>query len=378
MVMFKMKRTVILLFTFVCIFFIYPNCTAFANDNDRIEDIAGADEILSVIPDEAREYMSITGIDDFDGGVVDDIQGDRFISSLIKVAQDVMEDERLPISMLIGIILLCALASTLKNSLVASEQLFDIVAVLCVSVCVASPIASLIDQGTTTITDASSFMKIYIPIMAGLMVSSGQTVSAGSYYTLMMTASQLCSLLFTKVILPAINIFYGVSIASSISPQLNLSSICNMLYKGVKWFLGFSMSIFASLFTIQGIIGTYSDSVSSRAMKFAVKSFVPVVGGALSDVYLSVVNSVKMLKSGVGVVAIIAAIFIFVPILFKCLLWLFMLNLCNVGAEIFNLRAVCVLFSVSSKVLSCFVAVIFSIMSMFVISTAIILLVGVQ
>ena len=73
-----------------------------------------------------------------------------------------------------------------------------------------------------------------------------------------------------------------------------------MFYKAVKWVLSIVMTIFVSLLTIQNLIGVAADNAGTKAVKFAVSNFIPVVGGALSDAYTTVQSCVKVLKSGVG------------------------------------------------------------------------------
>lgn len=93
---------------------------------------------------------------------------------------------------------------------------------------------------------------------------------------------------FGKFISPLLNIFLGVSVMSSISPRMRLSSLCDMLYKICKWTMTFCMSVFVSVLTFQSVITTRADGAGGRALKFAVSSFVPVVGGALGESLASV------------------------------------------------------------------------------------------
>lgn len=375
-----MKRTIILIIAFTMLFSIYT-ITANAEEDDiynRQREASGADSIYNALPDETRNYLDNIGLDGVLDGKSGSINSDNFFSSLLSVASDAFKSEGIPVLTLFGIILLCALANGMKTSLSQGSMIIDIAGTLCICSAIAVPIAGLIDECGDIITASANFMTIYLPVMAGLMISSGQGISASSYYTLMMAASQGASQICSRIILPLINIFFGISIVSSISPQISLSGICNLFHKSIKWILGFIMSVFASLLTIQTIIGSCSDTVTSKAVRFAVRSFVPVVGGALSDAYTTMQSCVKLLKSGVGIVAMIGTAFIYLPIFFKCLFWLAVLNICSSFSEIFELKTECTLFSSCSKALSSLIAVILSAMALFVISTAIILVVGVQ
>ena len=62
-----------------------------------------------------------------------------------------------------------------------------------------------------------------------------------------------------------------------------MNGLCELIAKAVKWILGFCMTLFTGLLTVHSLVTASADSAASRAVKFAVSSFVPVVGGALGE-----------------------------------------------------------------------------------------------
>lgn len=130
---------------------------------------------------------------------------------------------------------------------------------------------------------------------------------------------------------------------------MKLSSLCDMLYKVCKWTMTFCMSVFVSVLTFQSVILTRADGAGGRALKFAVSSFVPVVGGALGESLASVRGGLKLLKSGSGVFMIFGIAFMFLPVLIRCLLWIFSLNISASIGDILGTDGVCKLLRSASK-----------------------------
>ena len=381
-----MKRTIILLFAAIILIVIFPASAhsygeqdAAVPDNRVYENekaVSNAESVYDSLPESVKDIFESLQINGVNQNEINALDFGNFTGVFMDMVKDAFSEEYISGGIVIGIILLCAMVNCFKSPQGGNAEIFDIAAVMCFCAGMVVPISNLIETGSQIISDTTSFMTVYIPVMAGLMISSGQAVSGGAYYALMMSAAQICSFLCSKVIIPAVNIFFALSIVSEISPQMDSKRLCDALNKAIKWVLGFAMSIFASLFTLQGVAGNYSDNLSTKAVKFAVRSFVPVVGNALSDVYSTVTASVKLLKSGVGVVAVLGTGFIFLPVLLKCFVWMLILTIGGICAGLFDLKPICGIIDVCSKTLSCFAAVLLSVMALFIISTAMVLIFG--
>ena len=91
-------------------------------------------------------------------------------------------------------------------------------------------------------------------------------------------------------------------------------------------------SIFMSFVTVQGITGATLDSVAVGTAKFALSSYIPILGGYLSDGFDLVLASCVLIKNSIGLsVLIILICLILVPLLE---IIIFMLGLKAVAAII--------------------------------------------
>ena len=72
-------------------------------------------------------------------------------------------------------------------------------------------------------------------------------------------------------------------------------------------------------------------------MKFSLSSFVPVVGGLLSEAYSTVVGCSGLLRSTVGCFGMLATVLIILPPLLTCILWSVSLSAAGSAATLFGL-----------------------------------------
>jgi stage III sporulation protein AE len=69
--------------------------------------------------------------------------------------------------------------------------------------------------------------------------------------------------------------------------------------------VGFVFTIFAGVLTIQGISAGKYDTISLKATRFAMKSYIPIIGGYLSDGLDYALLSGLIIKNAIGVAGLI-------------------------------------------------------------------------
>lgn len=351
---------------------------ASVNAQDISDLEKSVDELMNSLSDEVRDDMSAIGADTTD---LQALSGVSFESIMNLILNKLSSSSKTPLtasSAVIAILLINALLDSYKDTLrmTSMKEVLSVVSTLCITSTLVLPIIELISDSTATITDASNFMLIYIPIMVAILTFSGQAVTGASYYSLMVLACQGVSQISTKFISPLLNVYLGFCVSSSITDRVNMKSFCMMLSKVIKWLISFTMTVFSALMTIRGMITTAYDSVTARAVRFTMSSFIPVVGAALAESYKTIQGSINLLRTGAGVFVILAICVVFLPSVLRCLMWLFSINLCKSVGEIIGVTTPLDLLSSVSSVISTIFAIIICIMSVFVISTALLITLG--
>ena len=383
-----MKKFVLLLFLlfFVCILPVSAEETEGEDTsssswqdyyNQQLEK-SGASDLKDELPNDTQKMLENAGIYEADWQSLANLNPQNLFGTIFGVAKEKSPAPFTAIAQILAVILLCALIDGLKLSFSEGPlgSIMGMVGTLCICIILVSPIVACISGTASVIQGAATFLLCYVPVIAGIMIAGGQTVSAGSYHLMMMGAGEIISQIASRFLVPLLNVFLSLSIVSSISTKLNLKGICEMFYKIVKWVLGLSMTIFVSLMTIQSLVGTAADGTGNKAAKFLISSFVPVVGGALGEAFSTVQGCVKLLKSGVGAFGILAAAFIFLPTIIECLLWQLTVQISAGISDIFELKQISDLLRAAGKVLSMMLSIILCCVTILIVSTVIVLVIG--
>lgn len=340
--------------------------------------LSGAEDMLDGLPEQTKKILIEMGITSPDYDTVTNFSVNNVFEQIIALVGTNSGTPLGGMAVCLGIMLLCSLTEGFRVTIGEKSigAVSTAVGTLCVCTAIIVPLCSTISSTVEILNGASGFLLMYIPIMSGLIVASGKEVSGASYYAMMMGAGEVISQLSSKIIAPLMNIFLALSVTSSLSPRMKLNSLCSSVYNIAKWILTFSMSIFVTMLSLQTFVTSSMDNVSHKALRFAISSFVPVVGSALGEALTAFSGSVELLKSGAGVFVIIASAFVFLPVLIECVVWQFSLFFLSSASDIFGLSQMTGVFKTISKVVSMIIAVILCTMTIFILSTVIILLVG--
>ena len=339
---------------------------------------SGANDLPNYLPDDTKSQLDQMGVSGVDWNSIQSIQPNSVFSQILKMLGEGVQAPMKALLSLLGIMMLCALLNSMKINLGEKNMggIMNLIGTLCICMVVITPIVQSIVKLTGVIQGASTFMLACIPVLVGIMIANGQTVTASSYNLLMLGTTNSISFLSAHFLAPCMNSFLGFSVVSAISPTLRLSTLCNTISKIVKWVLGFCMSVFTGLLTIQSLLGGSVDVTTNRTLRFVVSSFVPVVGSALGEALSTVQGCIKVLKGGVGAFGVLAVVFMFLPILIECLLWQMTLTVCAGIGDVFDLKEITSILNAASKVMSMMLAILLCTMAMMTISTVVVLMMG--
>ncbi len=345
---------------------------------DVLQESLNLSSLYDKLPQSAKGTLSDMGITDIGSNTLENVTVSTITNSILSAVKEQSAGVLKSFCMIVAVILIYALFDGFSHSVTGDtlREVLSVVCALCLACALVVPATEVIDTATAVISSATDFMLAFLPIMTAVLVSCGKSLSSSGYYAIMVVVAQGISQLCDKVITPFLNVFLGVSLCGTIVPQVNLSGITAFFSKTVKWLLSFSFTIFSALLTFKTLIATSIDSVSTRAVRYTVSSFIPVVGTALAEAYKTVQGSLNILKNGMGVFVIFAVSAVFLPVIIRLLLWLFSVNLCKTFAQMINLSLPVQMLSGVSTVLSVLFAVIICIMALYIISTALIITVG--
>lgn len=379
-------------FIFLMVFFItilLSSFTVYADIEDATEyttegiynsqyEQSGADALLRELTPEVKKQLKDIGVTSPSWQELNSMSFFDIFGSIMNTIQQQSVTPLNCVVKIMGVVMLVALINSVKSSLGSSSltAVLNSVATLTVSIILIQPVCQTIEYSTTIIKLSADFMLIFIPVMTGIMLTMGQSLQAAGSYTMVMGAGTAVSQISNNILVPLLNTFLGISVVSGISQRVNLNGFCELTNKVLKWVLTFTMSVFTAILTMQSIISSSADSAGVKATRFAISSFVPLVGGALSEAYQTVRGCMGMLKSGVGVFAILATGTIYLPAIISCLLWLAAINIAIALAGVFDMGDIIKLLKSVTTVINSLIAILLCCMIIFIVSSAIMLMAG--
>lgn len=243
------------------------------------------------------------------------------------------------VGMLIALILFCALFSSF-DGVVGSLPLrrtYQGVAVLAAGTAVLVPLFSLFSRVWETVQQVTVFLTAYVPVYGAILLTGGKGVSAVSYQTTLLTAVQLLVWLVRGVVFPVLLVSLALGCTGSVSDGFCLDRLSGVFHRAILWMLGLFSTLFSGLLSLQQMVASAGDTLSGRVVKFSLSSFVPVVGGVLSEAYNTVVGCSGLLRSTVGAFGLLSVVLVVLPPLLSCLCWNVGLHLAGGTAALFGL-----------------------------------------
>lgn len=371
-----MRRKVVVFIVTLIVLLINSCISTYAQDISELEK--SVDDLKSSLSKEVQEDLDSLGASASDISSMSEISFDSVMSLIFSKLSNESKGPLSSSAIVIAVLIITALMDSYKDALKQSSmnEVINVVSTLCITTAIVLPVIDLISDCIATVTDAADFMLLYVPIMVAIVTFSGNPVSGASYYSFMVLACQGVSQISTKLISPLLNIYLGFTVSSSLTDRVNLRGFCNMFSKVIKWLIAFLMTVFSALMTIRGMITTAYDSVTARAVRFTMSSFVPIVGAALSESYKTIQGSINLLRTGAGVFVIIAICVVFLPVVMRSLVWLLSINFCKSIGEVLGVTTPINMLDTVSSVISTVFAITVCVMAVFVISTALLITLG--
>lgn len=236
------------------------------------------------------------------------------------------------------IIVLSAIYAVLSNLQSAFEN--DAVGKLAYAVCylviITITIKSFmiaINLGQETIDTMVLFMQALLPILLAILIAMGGITTSAFFHPVLLGSIGFIGTIIKSVILPLILFSSVLAIVNNLSSKVQVTKLASLLKQSAVVILGFVLTAFVGIISIQGITASTVDGITMRTAKFAVDKFIPIVGGFLSDAMDTVIGYSMLLKNGVGMIGLIAIFIICLVPMVKIIALIAIYKICSAIVE---------------------------------------------
>lgn len=189
---------------------------------------------------------------------------------------------------------------------------------------------TIISITKNTISDIVNFMKLLIPLLITLMITTGEITFANMVQPILILMMNLIGELVDRFIIPLVMVSMILGIVSNFSKEITVDKLSKFTKKSCIWILGILLTIFVGILSLEGTLGKSVDNLTAKTAKAVVSDFIPVFGKILGDTAETIIGCSKVLKNSVGIIGVIVILgIVLVPIIKIAILWLsFKLTAC--------------------------------------------------
>ena len=151
------------------------------------------------------------------------------------------------------------------------------------------------------------FMQSLLPILITLLLSVGGITSSSLFQPIVYTSVTAISTFIKTIVIPLVIFSSILSIISNISEKIRITKLASLIRGIAIALLGIVLTAFTGVISVQGLAASSLDGVMAKSAKFAVDSFIPIIGDFLSEAFDTVISCSLLIKNGIS----IAGLFLF-------------------------------------------------------------------
>lgn len=320
-----MKKTLIV----ICTLLVVLSQNTFANEINNyiekqqqainIDELKNAvDKMISSESEQIVSQLSVTQlIKDISSGNASFNIGDILNRAIKYFFKEVYLNLSIIIKIIV-LVLLCALLQNLQSSF-GKEGVGEIAFYSCyilIATLLIKNFLIVLNMGKEVIENMVIFMQAFVPTIFTLLITTGNITTSTILQPSIIFSIQVMSTLIKNLILPLILFYIVLAIINNISNKVQISKLADLIKNTGLWLMGIFLTIFIAILTIQSTVSSMADGIGTKTAKFAVSTFIPIVGKILSDAVDTVVGYSILLKNSISVVGMIVIVFIcLVPVI---------------------------------------------------------------
>lgn len=276
---------------------------------------------------------------------------------------------------IIVIAIICGFVSNIRSEN-NSKSVGDIIHFVCygiIIVLVMTGVVNLIKVASNSINSIKGQMEIVFPILLTLMTAIGGSASVAVYQPAVAFLSSFIMQIFVSVLMPIFIFMLVFTIVSNLTSTVKLEKFTKFFGSTYKWIVGTIFTVFMAFLAIQGITASSYDGVSIRTAKYAIRSYIPLLGGYLSEGFDVIMASSMLIKNAVGASALILMFSSIISPIIQIIVFSLVLKLASAILEpLTDSRISDFIYSIG-KTLSLLVTMIIGVAFMYLITTGLIM-----
>ena len=333
----KKLKFILIFFAFCLLCFFFPVAPKLASAEDKktasemeeeinqnveefVEDLnlSKLDELVNSLTNEERNLFGLTS---FTQKVKSIISGDfsNGFDSLWAAILNLIFDNLLDFIPVLALMVAVSVLASLFSSMKSSGGVGEIIHLICfgvIAIIVVKYVTGFVVLTTSVISQIKIQSEIVFPVLLTLLSTMGGLVSVNVYQPAVLLFTNLILKVFSGLMISLFVFSFIFNVLSNITSRVKFKKFGDFFSSLFKWLVGIMFTIFMAYLALQGITASVRDSVSIRTAKYAMRSYVPLLGGYLSEGLDLILASLLLIKNAVGIGAILVlASVVIIPII---------------------------------------------------------------
>lgn len=211
----------------------------------------------------------------------------------------------------VGVLSAVLLVSILETVSSSGNHTAEMTGTVVIAVLLLSSTGSMIRLAAATVEDISDYGKLLLPVMTTALAAQGGLTSSGALYAGTAFFSSILQSALDSILVPGVFLYLAFCVGSTVTGEQILKRMGDLLKHLLGWTLKILMIIFTTYLSLTHAVSGTTDAAALKAAKVSMSTFIPVVGGILSDASEAVLVSAGLMKNAAGVYGILAVLAVF-------------------------------------------------------------------
>lgn len=299
---------------------------------------AGWSLFLDALPEDAGE-LSETDLSD-PGAAAETVRSalspEKLTGKLKEAARRAAESVLPAAAPLVGLVLLCAAVRFALPPDSAVREGMERILRLAASVTVFRLSAEALGLADRAVSAVCRLAELLVPVAEGICLFGGGVTEARVTRVGLMLAATAAEEAAGRILIPLSGVVLGLcAVSGGKGMAARTAGALRRLLLRIWQAVALGMSF---LLGAQSVLARAADTAGVRWTRFALSSFVPVAGSALSDAWTSIAAGLRALRGAAGIGGILAMTAAAAPAVIPLLLWQAVFALTKAAAEALDLR----------------------------------------
>jgi len=237
---------------------------------------------------------------------------------------------------LLGILMVCSVLSGCGSGLLSPglTPAWELCITFCLAVSVTDTVFALSRTAERYLECMTNLANGVAPVVCAVTAASGKLSTAAAGRVSMMLLCTVLQNTYAFFLFPTVKLVFCLGIVGNIGSIVRVDALSRLVRRIFLWVLAGLGILLGFLIASQTWIARSADSLSFRTVKFALSSFIPLVGSSLSEALGTAAGGLQMIRQSCGILSAAAVLLYLLPAAADLLLHRLVLSLCQGAAEL--------------------------------------------